>query len=252
MRDGLGQPQSLVVLGGSSEIGRAVAARLARRRCRNVTLAGRDPARLEAAADELRRAGAAGVRTAAFEATDPAGHGRLVAELFGHGDVDVVLFAFGQLGDHEAMTEDADRAADLAEVNYVATVSLALRVTRALRCQGHGTLVFLSSVAGQRGRRSNFVYGSTKAGVDTFAQGLGDSLHGSGVRVVVVRPGFVRTRMTTGMAEPPFATTPDAVARAVARALATGQETVWVPAALRLVMGAVRLLPRPVFRRLRF
>ena len=252
MRDGLGRPQSLAVLGGTSDIGRAVAAELARSRCRRVVLAGRDQVRLERAADQLKVAGATQVRTTLFEATDRSGHDRLVADVFGQGDVDVVLFAFGELGDQDALTEDADAAARLADVNDTATVSLGLRVAKAMRGQGHGTLVFLSSVAAQRGRRSTFVYGSTKAGVDTFAQGLGDSLHRTGVHVVVVRPGFVRTRMTAGRPAPPFATTPDAVARAVAQAVSAGQETVWVPRSLRAVMSGVRALPRPVFRRLRF
>ena len=105
------------------------------------------------------------------------------------------------------MSADPDQAVELAQVNYIATVSLGLRVATALRRQGHGSLVFLSSVAAERGRAANFVYGSSKAGVDTFAQGLGDSLHGTGVHVLVVRPGFVRTRMTAGLPEAPFATT---------------------------------------------
>ena len=149
------------------------------------------------------------------------------------------------------MLSDPDQAIHLAEVNYVAGVSMGLRVTAKLRRQGHGTLVVLSSVAAERGRASNFVYGSSKAGLDTFAQGLGDALAGTGVRVLVVRPGFVRTRMTAGLAEAPFACDPDDVGRAVARALRSGAQTLWVPAALRPVMSGVRHLPRPIFRRLK-
>lgn len=108
----------------------------------------------------------------------------------------------------------------------------------------------LSSVAGERARRANFIYGSSKAGLDTFAQGLGDALHGTGVHVMVVRPGFVRSRMTEGMAEAPLATTPEAVATAIELGLRRRSETVWVPGALRVVMSAVRHLPRAVFRRL--
>ena len=139
MRDGLGQPQSLAVLGGTSDIGRAVAAELARSRCRRVVLAGRDQVRLERAAEQLKVAGATQVRTTLFEATDRSGHDRLVADVFGQGDVDVVLFAFGELGHQDALTEDADAAARLADVNYTATVSLGLRVAKAMRGQGHGS-----------------------------------------------------------------------------------------------------------------
>jgi len=113
----------------------------------------------------------------------------------------------------------------------------------------HGSLVVLSSVAGERGRKDNFIYGSTKAGLDTFAQGLGDSLHGTGVHVMVVRPGFVETKMTAGREKAPFSTTPDAVADAIVAGLRKGSEIVWVPAALRFVFSGLRHLPRPVFRR---
>ena len=250
MMDALGAPQSLAVLGGTSEIGLAVADRLVRGRCERVGLAGRDVAELEIAADRLVKAGAYDVRTHLFEATDTADHDRLVDALFADGDVDVVLVAFGVLGDQAAMSADPDQAVALAQVNYTATVSLGLRVATALRRQGHGSLVFLSSVAAERGRAANFVYGSSKAGVDTFAQGLGDSLQGTGVHVLVVRPGFVRTRMTAGLPEAPFATTADAVAEAVVDALGRRREVIWVPAVLRAVMSGVRHLPRPVFRRL--
>jgi decaprenylphospho-beta-D-erythro-pentofuranosid-2-ulose 2-reductase len=125
-----------------------------------------------------------------------------------------------------------------------------LALARRLRAQGHGTLVVLSSVAGERVRAANFVYGSTKAGIDGFCQGLGDALHGSGVRVLIVRPGFVPTKMTAGRDKAPFSTTPDGVAEVVMRGLERGAETVWAPPVLRVVMAVARHLPRPVFRRL--
>jgi decaprenylphospho-beta-D-erythro-pentofuranosid-2-ulose 2-reductase len=215
-----------------------------------VGLAGRDAGELRVAADRLVKAGAYDVRTHVFQAADTGDHDRVIRDLFADGDVDVVLLAFGVLGDQGAMTADPDQAVALGHVNYIATVSLGLRAATALRRQGHGSLVFLSSVAAERGRAANFVYGSSKAGVDTFAQGLGDSLQGTGVHVLVVRPGFVRTRMTAGLAEAPFATTADAVAEAVVDGLARRREVVWVPGVLRAVMSGVRHLPRPLFRRL--
>jgi decaprenylphospho-beta-D-erythro-pentofuranosid-2-ulose 2-reductase len=248
--DALGAPQSLAVLGGTSEIGLAVAERLVRGRCERVGLAGRDAGELRVAADRLVKAGAYDVRTHVFQAADTGDHDRVIRDLFADGDVDVVLLAFGVLGDQGAMTADPDQAVALGHVNYIATVSLGLRAATALRRQGHGSLVFLSSVAAERGRAANFVYGSSKAGVDTFAQGLGDSLQGTGVHVLVVRPGFVRTRMTAGLAEAPIATTADAVAEAVVDGLARRREVVWVPGVLRAVMSGVRHLPRPLFRRL--
>ena len=126
-----------------------------------------------------------------------------------------------------------------------------MHAARRLRQQGHGALVVLSSVAGERARRANFVYGSSKAGLDAFFQGLGDSLVGTGVRVLIVRPGFVRTKMTTGMDEPPLSTNAEEVAKVVVGAIASGKEQAWAPPALRYVMTGVRHLPRPLFRKLK-
>jgi decaprenylphospho-beta-D-erythro-pentofuranosid-2-ulose 2-reductase len=251
MNDAHGSPQTVLVFGGTSEIARAVLARLAARRTRTVVLAGRDPAALDAVADELRGLGVTTLDTVAFEAAATDSHAAIVDDVFArHADVDLVLVAFGQLGDQAALESDPPAAARLATVNYVAAVSVGLAVAGRLRDQGHGNLVALSSVAAERPRRSNFVYGSTKAGMDAFFRGLGDSLRGSGARVMVVRPGFVRTRMTAGLPAAPFATTPQAVADGVVRGLETGAETVWVPPVLRWVMAVLRHLPGPVFRRL--
>jgi decaprenylphospho-beta-D-erythro-pentofuranosid-2-ulose 2-reductase len=120
-----------------------------------------------------------------------------------------------------------------------------------MRAQGHGIIVILSSAAAIRPRRANFVYGATKAGLDAFGRGLADALHGSGVRVVLVRPGFVTGRMTAGMPGAPLATTPGAVGAAVAKALANGGTTIWVPPALGVLAAAFQLIPRPLWRRLR-
>jgi decaprenylphospho-beta-D-erythro-pentofuranosid-2-ulose 2-reductase len=119
-----------------------------------------------------------------------------------------------------------------------------------MRRQGHGHIAVLSSVAGERARASNFVYGSSKAGLDAFAQGLGDSLHGTGVRMTVVRPGFVHTRMTRGMKSAPFATTPRVVGELTAAGMRKGRHTVWTPGILRYVFMVLRHVPRPIFRRL--
>ncbi|MGC3002761.1 decaprenylphospho-beta-D-erythro-pentofuranosid-2-ulose 2-reductase [Streptomyces sp. G35A] len=249
MKDAFGLPQSLLVLGGTSEIALAVARRLIARRTRTVWLAGRPSPGLDRAAGQLRGLGAE-VRTVAFDALDPAGHEDALGKVFAGGDVDMVLLAFGTLGDQARDERDPRAAVRVAQTNYTGAVSAGLVCASGLQSQGHGSLVVLSSVAGERARRANFIYGSSKAGLDAFAQGLGDALHGTGVHVMVVRPGFVRTRMTAGLPEAPFATTPEAVAAAVELGLRRRSETVWVPGALRLVMSALRHLPRGVFRRL--
>ncbi|MEU4799521.1 decaprenylphospho-beta-D-erythro-pentofuranosid-2-ulose 2-reductase [Streptomyces sp. NPDC023327] len=249
MKDAFGTPQSLLVLGGTSEIGLATARRLIARRTRTVWLAGRPSPALEQAAAGLRDLGA-DVRTVAFDALDPESHEEHLGKVFTEGDIDMVLLAFGVLGDQARDEDDPLSAVRVARTNYTGAVSAGLVCARALQSQGHGSLVVLSSVAGERARRSNFIYGSSKAGLDAFTQGLGDALHGTGVHVMVVRPGFVRSKMTRGLEEAPMATTPEAVALAIETGLRRRSETVWVPGALRVVMSALRHLPRPIFRRL--
>ncbi|MFB7083823.1 decaprenylphospho-beta-D-erythro-pentofuranosid-2-ulose 2-reductase [Streptomyces sp. NPDC056296] len=249
MKDAFGLPQSLLVLGGTSEIALATARRLVARRTRTVWLAGRPSPALDAAAEQLRGLGAE-VRTVPFDALDPESHEAALGKVFTEGDIDLVLLAFGVLGDQAHDEREPLNAVRVAQTNYTGAVSAGLVSARALQAQGHGSLVVLSSVAGERARRANFIYGSSKAGLDAFAQGLGDALHGTGVHVMVVRPGFVRSRMTAGMEEAPLATTPEAVATAIELGLRRRSETVWVPGALRVVMSALRHLPRAVFRRL--
>ncbi|MFH9010519.1 decaprenylphospho-beta-D-erythro-pentofuranosid-2-ulose 2-reductase [Streptomyces sp. NPDC017943] len=249
MKDAFGLPQSLLVLGGTSEIALATARRLIARRTRTVWLAGRPSPALEEAAGRLRELGS-DVRTVAFDALDPSAHEAVLEKVFAEGDIDMVLLAFGLLGDQARDERDPEAAVRVAQTNYTGAVSAGLVCARSLQSQGHGSLVVMSSVAGERARRANFIYGSSKAGLDAFAQGLGDALHGTGVHVMVVRPGFVRTRMTAGLPEAPLATTPEAVATAVELGLRRRSETVWVPGPLRVVMAAVRHLPRAVFRRL--
>ncbi|WP_030747169.1 SDR family NAD(P)-dependent oxidoreductase [Streptomyces sp. NRRL F-5135] len=255
-KDTSGPPRSLLVLGGTSEIGLATARRLIVRRTRTVRLAGRPSPALESAADGLRALGA-DVRTVAFDALDPASHAAALGKVFADGPVDMVLLAFGIPGDQAHDEADPLAAVRVAQTNYTGAVSAALVSAAALQAQGHGSLVVLSSVAGERARREDFIYGSSKAGLDTFTQGLGDAMEGTGVHVMVVRPGAVRSRSPRAtVAGRPYGpvpvpeTTPEAVAAAIELGLRRRSETVWVPGALRLVMSALRHLPRPLYRRL--
>ena len=251
MKDALGSVDSVLVLGGGSEIALATVRALVAGRTRHVVLAARRPVELEGVAAELRGAGAETVSLVAFDADEVERHTAFVDEVFdARGDLDVVLVAAGVLGDQEAAERDPVLAASVLHTNFTGLAAAMIAASRRLRTQGHGTLVVLSSVAGERGRRSNFVYGASKAGLDAFAQGLGDALHGSGVRVLVVRPGFVATKMTAGLKPAPLSTTPEAVGAAIVAGLAGRAHTVWVPAPLRFVFSALRHLPRPLFRRL--
>jgi decaprenylphospho-beta-D-erythro-pentofuranosid-2-ulose 2-reductase len=250
MQDALGAVQSALVLGGASDIALATIEKLAGQRCRTVVLAGRDTAKLGAAADRLHAAGAEQVDLVTFDAAEPASHAEVIDRIWAdHPDLDLVILAFGQLGDQQALADDPASAADLAVTNYAGAVSSGLAVAAQLRRQAHGTLVVLSSVAGERTRPDNFVYGSTKAGLDAFAQGLGDDLAGTGARVMVVRPGFVRTSMTEGMPDGPMATTADAVADDIVAGLRRGAHTVYSPAKLRPVFAILKALPKPLWRK---
>jgi decaprenylphospho-beta-D-erythro-pentofuranosid-2-ulose 2-reductase len=249
MRDALGAVQSVLVLGGTSEIAQATVRRLVADRTRRVVLAVRDVGSAEPFAEELRRAGAT-VEVVAFDADAPATHQAVIDGAFtADGDLDLVLLAFGVLGDQATFDADPAAAAAAVTTNYAGAVSASLAVAANLRRQGHGTLVVLSSVAGERARRDNFVYGSSKAGLDAFAQGLGDALVPSGASVMVVRPGFVHTRMTAGMAAAPFSVGPEAVADAIVAGLAKRREVVWAPPILRWVFVVMRHLPRGVWRK---
>ena len=249
MIDALGSPSSLLLVGGTSDIAVATARRYLTERPLRVVVAARDTPRRSAVAAELEAAGAR-VQVVDFDADDPASPARMVAEAAAGGDIDVAVVAFGLLGDADQLRSDATAVAQLARVNYVAPTVVGTELANLMRQQGHGVIVALSSVAGERPRASNFVYGSTKAGLDAFYSGLADSLVGSGVSVLVVRPGFVRSKMTEGLDDAPLATTPEAVAEAIVAGVRKGRHTVWVPGAMRWVMSGLRHTPRAVFRRL--
>lgn len=250
MNDVTGMPQTAVVLGGGSEIGRAVLVALARHRLRRVVLTGPGAVSLGESAAALSAAGVE-VEVVEHDLTDVGGIDRLVAAVSERlGTIDLVLLAAGRLGTARLDDLDASSVAELATVNFAAPAAALLAFAKALVAQGQGRLVVLSSAAGYRVRRANFVYGAAKAGLDGFAQGLRDALEGTGVAVTIIRPGFVRTRMTAGMAPAPLATDPATVAAAVVRGLERQAELVWVPSALGPVLAALRLLPSRLWRRL--
>jgi short-subunit dehydrogenase len=239
----------IVIFGGRSEIGTELAIRLATGA--TIVLAARDPQGLGGQRDALLAAGASAVHEVAFDADDLSAHGPLVDSLVAeHGPIATAVLAFGILGHQGRAENDAAHAVEIAHTDYVAQVSLLTHLAKAMRAAGRGRLVVFSSVAGMRVRRANYVYGSAKAGLDGFASGLADALHGSGVQLLIVRPGFVIGRMTEGMSPAPFSSTPAQVAAATARALAKGRRTVWVPRTLGPVVFGMRLAPAAVWRRM--
>jgi short-subunit dehydrogenase len=242
----------ILLLGGRSEIGVEVARRLVADRRRPVVLAARRAHDLDEQEQTILAAGATEVHRAEFDADDLASHQSFLTGITAeHGPIGTAVVAFGVLG-HQAQAErDADHAVAIVHTDFVAHISVLTRLANILRGQGKGQIVVFSSIAGMRVRRANYVYGAAKAGLDGFACGLADALHGTGVRLLVVRPGFVVGRMTEGMTPAPLSSTPAQVADAVVTALRTGREVVWVPAALRVLSATMRVTPRWLWRRMR-
>jgi decaprenylphospho-beta-D-erythro-pentofuranosid-2-ulose 2-reductase len=241
------RPGRILLLGGTSEIGLAILDALRLPDTCQVILAGRDEQRLKAAAVGLRGQ----VQTMHFDAAEVTGSKSLAAAAFAAGPVDLVIAAAGILVGQDELDTDPDRAGLLVQTNFTGHVTALLAIAERMRAQRSGTIVVLSSIAATRPRKANFVYGAAKAGLDAFGRGLADALHGSGVRVLLVRPGFVIGRMTAGMSPAPLSTTPAQVGRAVAAALSGDADIVWVPRALGLLSIALRLVPRPLWRRIR-
>jgi decaprenylphospho-beta-D-erythro-pentofuranosid-2-ulose 2-reductase len=243
--------QRVLLLGGTSEIGLAIVRRLAADGPVAPVLIGRDRGRLQSAAAGLEQAGLSPAQVELADADDLGAHARALDDAFAFpGGVDTVILAVGVLGGQAGLDTDPEEALEVLRVNFVGAGSLLLGSLRRLRAQGHGSLIVLSSVAAERPRATNALYGAAKAGLDALAQGLADATSGSGVRVLTVRPGFVTTRMTAGLPPAPFSTTAQAVAEATVAALPTRAHTIWVPGHLRWLFAVLRHLPRAVFRRL--
>jgi decaprenylphospho-beta-D-erythro-pentofuranosid-2-ulose 2-reductase len=249
--DAVGNPQTILLLGGTSEIGLAICERYLQNAHARILLAAMpdDPGR-DAAVAQMKAAGARSVELIDFEATDTDSHPKMIDAAFAGGDVDVAIVAFGLLGDAEELWQNQRKAVQIAEINYTAAVSVGVLLGEKMRAQGFGQIIAMSSAAGERVRRSNFVYGSTKAGLDGFYLGLGEALKPSGVRVLVIRPGQVRTRMSAHIKEAPLTVDKEYVANLAVTASAKGKELVWAPGAFRYVMMVLRHIPRPIFRKL--
>ena len=252
MQNAFGQPQSVLVLGGTSDIALAVTRRLVNDRTTTVVLAGRDEAALARSAEELRAHGAKVVETVVFDAADLSSAAATIDAAFAAagGSLDLVLVAVGLLGEQDKLDDDAVRTASLFSVNLTWPAAAMAALRPRLIAQGTGHVAVFSSVAGLRVRRANFTYGSTKAGLDAFTQGYAESLRPSGVFVQIIRPGFVRTKMTEGMAEAPFTTDVDTAADTIVKGLGTKAPVIWSPPVLKGVFLAMVHLPSIIWRRL--
>lgn len=251
MNNGVGVPQSIILFGGTSDIGIAVLGRLVRPGVSRLVLVSRD---IDAANTAVQPVVGSlpeiDVHHVVYDAMDADSCERAVAEAIGFaGDVDLAIIAQGILDDTDLYGSPTSLVA-MASVNFTNAMVVMYALAQQLRSQGYGKIVVLSSVAGERVRRTNAAYGATKAGIDGFALALDHDLEKSGSSILVVRPGFVETKMTEGMAKVPFSSTPSQVAEAIERGLRSGKRIVWVPGLLRWVFLVFRHLPTFVWRRL--
>lgn len=254
MLNAVGQAQHILLLGGTSEIGLGIVEEFLQRGPAAVTLAARaDSPRVAAAVAKLEAAGASDVAVIDFDAVDTDSHPTVIESAFKRGDVDVAVVAFGTLGDQEQLWQDHTAAVESSKINYTGYVSVGVLLGQAMKNQGHGHIVALSSVAGQRVRRSNFVYGAAKAGVDGFYSQLGVALENSGVKVLVVRPGQVRTKMSadTGK-EAPFTVDVSEVSEATLDAVLSGKESIFVHRNFGPISLVLKNIPAGIMKKLSF
>ena len=251
MENAFAQPQNVVVLGGSSDIARAIVKKLCAARTHTVILAGRSQALLDDAAREALDYGASRTDTVIFDAEDTTSASETVRRCFDKvGDyVDLVIMAVGRLGSQSQDQNDVVAATRMMNVNFTWPVAALTEVRTRLVAQGSGRIVVLSSVGAVRVRGSAYLYGGAKAGLDRLCEGMADSLLGTGVRLQLVRPGVVRTKMTEGLKDVPFTTGVNEVADNVVRGLTNADRVIWSPPLLRYVFALLRHLPAPLWRK---
>lgn len=246
-----GTPMRILILGATSAIAVATARLYAEQQQAHILLVGRQERRLEEVAADLRARGAAVVETVSCELAKPADahqqFGQWVSRL---GGVDDVLLAYGLLGDQAEAETSPQAAADIFTVNFTSQAQWALAAAEILERQGHGALVVFGSVAGDRGRRSNFIYGAAKAGMTALVEGISHRFAGSGARAVLVKIGPTITPMTAHLARKgPLWATPEQVARIIHASASRGGPVVYAPRRWRFIMGVIRLLPAFLFNR---
>lgn len=242
--------RAVLVLGATSPIARGTAAALARRG-HDLVLYGRDAEAMDRTAADLRTRYAVEARVRTFDAEDLESHGALMTDAFAAGDVEGVVVAVGRLGDQARAEADPAHAAEILRVNLGAAVSLLTHAANHLEEAGGGFIVGISSVAGDRGRQSNYVYGAAKGGLTVFLQGLRNRLAARGVHVLTVKPGFVDTRMTFGRPGTFAVAQPARIGEGIARALDHRRNVVYLPGFWRAIMGVIDAIPETVFKRLK-
>ena len=252
MINAVGKPQSILLLGGASDMGLAVVEEFLSRGSARIILAAREGESLDSAHARLNKAGASEVVDLPFDATDFDSHPDLFERIWADGDIDLAIVAFGILGDNEEQWQNQKSAVLAAQVNYTGAVSVGVLLAERMKKQGHGQIVVFSSVAGEMVRRSNFVYGSSKAGTDGFYRMLGEALRGTGVNVLTVRPGQARTNMTEGLDDAPLTVNKEDVAEAAVDAALAGKPSVFVHKLFGPISLVLKAIPAPIMSKLNF
>ena len=243
--------RKILIIGATSAIAEATA-RLFAADGDRLCLAGRKIARLEAIAEDLRVRGAAQVETVALDANDFSRHEQVLSHAAQSlGGLDTVLIAHGTLPDQQACQASVGATLEAITTNALSVITLLTLIANRFEQQGSGTIAVISSVAGDRGRQSNYVYGTAKSAVSTFAQGLRNRLARKNVKIVTIKPGFVDTPMTAEFKKGPLWATPGVVAKRIHRAMAKGENVVYTPWFWRWIMGIIKAVPESIFKKAR-
>ncbi len=242
------QPKRILVLGATSGIAEATC-RIWAERGDSLYLVARHGEKLAAVAADMRTRGATYVDFAVADLDDTSLHPELLAHAINSlAGLDVAYLPLGLLGDQQKAERTFEEANKILHTNYVAPVSLLTWLANYCAQRHAGTLAVLSSVAGDRGRKSNYVYGSSKAGLSAFLAGLRNRIDREGVRVMTIKPGPVKTAMTQGMDQKGMADV-EAVAATIVKAIDKGQDELYVPGKWRIIMGVIKIIPERFFKK---
>lgn len=240
----------VLIVGATSAIAQSVA-RIWAGRGDRIFLAGRNPEKLEALTKDLSIRGATLVETILFEANDFASHDHLITVVEERlGGIDIVLLAYGSLSDQSSCEKSAQQACAEFSTNVLSMISLLTLVSNLFEKNRNGTIAVITSVAGDRGRKSNYVYGAAKGSISIFLQGLRNRLASSGVHVMTIKPGFVDTPMTTGFSKGPLWASPEKVARDIVRGMGRKQDILYTPFFWRWIMFVVKIIPEKIFKKM--
>ena len=252
MKNGVGVAQNIVLFGGTSDIGQAILQKVVKPGVSHVVLVSRD---IDKAADTveplLEMHPDVEIHHVRFDAADALAMPHVVNEIVAEvGDIDIAVIAHGLLNEGVDNYSSPVGLIEMVNVNFTGTMALMYALASRMKSQGYGKMVLLSSVAGERVRKGNPAYGATKAGIDGFALALDHELVGTGASILVVRPGFVTTKMTSGMKKAPFSTNAENVAKIVEKGITSDSKVVWAPGILQWMFLILKNLPIIIWRRL--